>query len=132
MEQRVFRRIPDKIRVKYKLKGEDEEKETLSLDVSGGGICLILKEKMPLKTYLELTLILPKGEKLYCSLAEIRNQKYNQKEGYYETSTRFLRMSMPDRIRFVRYIHSKFRDSRKDSLDRKQLHHTDQSETPTL
>mgnify|MGYP001565284858 CR=1 FL=1 len=118
MEQRIFSRIPDKISVKYKVKGEGEEKETLSLDIGGGGVCLILKEKIPLKTYLELTLILPEGEKLYCSLAEIRNQKYNQKEGYYEAGIRFLRMSIPDRRGFIRYIRSKIREFRKDSLNR--------------
>lgn len=118
MEQRIFTRIPDKIRVKYKLKGEDEEKETLCLDVSGGGVCLNLKEKLPPKSYLELILILPKGERLYCSLAEICSQKYNRKEGYYETGIRFLRMGIPDRRGFIRYIHSKIREFRKDSLNR--------------
>lgn len=55
MEKRLYERISVPVKIKYEVKNRPKlTKETVSKDLSGGGICLSLREKLLPKTQLTM------------------------------------------------------------------------------
>lgn len=115
-ERRKYSRVRDGVRAVYKVMGVEGEYDLGVLNLSGGGMCLPLNQKMKKGTLLELNLNMPPEKEPFFALAEVVWQFPDpiSKEGkvYYETGIEFLRLSLKDKMRIIRYIYKRLKEKK--------------------
>ena len=116
-ERRKYRRIKDGIKAVYKVMGVEGEYGLSVINLSGGGLCLPLSQKMGKGTLLELNLNMPYEKEPFFALAKVawQSQVSVNKEGkaYYETGIEFLRLGLKDKMHIIRYIYNKLKENKK-------------------
>lgn len=116
-ERRKYSRVRDGVRAIYKVMGVEGEYDLAVLNLSGGGMCLPLSQKMKKGTLLELNLNMPPEKEPFFALAEVVWQSPDpiSKEGkaYYETGIEFLRLGLKDKMRIIRYIYKRLKEKKK-------------------
>lgn len=97
-EERLYERLNLPIKVNYEvITRPSEMKKATSRNISGGGICLSLAERLLPTTRLNITVVIPKPKsENYCIKAKVvwsRKVEVSGKEGlldYYDTGVQFL------------------------------------------
>lgn len=110
-EKRKFRRLRNGVKVIYKFMGVIGERKDDVVDISQGGIRLLLKEKTNPGTLLELSLFLPQDPGPFFALAKIawqaeKRKLASDKQLYYETGVEFLKMDLHCKMLIIEYIHN--------------------------
>lgn len=112
-DRRKYYRVKDE-RVKVIYKAMDplsKEHKVPTVDLSAGGMCLALNEKIKLQTLLEISIILPDDNEPLLGLAKVVWQKEEMtrdKSGrsYYETGVGYLKLGFQNRKRIAQFISS--------------------------
>ena len=117
-EKRKFPRVSDGIKVIYKYMGVIGEKKDQVVDVSQGGIKILLKEKSRPGTLLELGVSMPHDPSPFFSLAKVAWQSDKRilgsdKQLYYETGVQFLKMDMQHKMLLIEYIYDRIKKEKK-------------------
>jgi c-di-GMP-binding flagellar brake protein YcgR len=117
-ERRKFPRLKDGVKVIYKYMGVLGEKKDSVIDVSQGGIRLLLKEKSEAGTLLELGVSIPQDPGPFFALAKVAWQSEKRvigpdKQLYYETGVEFLKMDMQHKMLMIEYIYNRIKKDKK-------------------
>lgn len=114
MERRLYERISLPIRLKYEVKNRPKlVKETLTKNLSGGGICLSLKEKLLPKTQLVMVIEIGKsndlinlnGNVVWSRRVEILGEA--ETDVYYDTGIEFINADPININRVVTHFYGK-------------------------
>lgn len=94
--------------------GVEGEYDLAVINLSGGGLCLPLSQKINKGTLVELNLHVPHEKEPFYALAKVvwQSQASISKEGkvYYETGIEFLRLGIREKMRIIRYIYNKLKE----------------------
>lgn len=96
----------------YKAMTSSSKEHTVPIvDISAGGICLALNEKIKRDTILEINILLPDNNGPLLGLAKVIWQKEEmtrEKSGltYYETGVGYLKLGFQNRKRIAQFISS--------------------------
>ncbi len=113
-ERRKYKRVSGRIRIIYKIAGDQAEGSVYSVDVSAGGFCLGLDKFQKTDTILELLVYLPDKEKPFVCLGKVTWQKSSGAKGkdgkvYYDTGVKFENLDLKNRLRLIYYVHGKLK-----------------------
>ena len=113
-EKRQFPRLKNGVKVIYKFMGVLGEKKDDAVDVSQGGIRLLLKEKVDPGTLLELGMSIPRDPGPFFTLAKVAWQAQKRKltadkQLYYETGVEFLKMDMQHKMLMIEFIYNRLK-----------------------
>lgn len=115
-ERRKYRRIRNGVKTVYKVMGVEGEYDLAVLNLSGGGLCLPLSQKINKGTLLELNLNVPHEKEPFFALAKVvwQSQAPVNKGGkvYYETGIEFLKLGIREKMRIIRYIYNKLKEKK--------------------
>lgn len=110
--RKYYRVKDDRVKVIYKAMDPlSKEHKVSTVDLSAGGMCLALNEKIKLQTLLEISIILPDDNEPLLGLAKVVWQKEEMtrdKSGrsYYETGVGYLKLGFQNRKRIAQFISS--------------------------
>jgi hypothetical protein len=113
-EKRKFPRLKDGAKVICKFFGVAGETEEEAIDISQGGIRILLKEKANPGILLELGVLLPQEPDPFYALAKVvwqaeKRKLAPDKQLYYETGVEFIKMDMAHKILMIRYIYGRLK-----------------------
>ena len=121
-DRRKYYRVRDeRVKVIYKaLDPSSKERKVPTVDISAGGMCLALNEKIKLQTMLEISILLPDDNGPLLGLAKVIWQKEEMtrdKRGlsYYETGVGYLKLGFQNRKRIAQFISSRLAQNRSSS-----------------
>lgn len=111
-EKRKFRRVKEDVKVTYKVMGKKGEYDLPALEISGGGLRLLLKEKLAPGTLLELGLNLPGDPETLFVLAKVAWQSEapssvgeSGKPKAYDSGIQFVKAGVINRRKIVKYVY---------------------------
>ena len=107
-EKRKYRRLRDGLKVIYKLMGVKGEISRHALDMGGGGIQLVLNQKVPKGTLVEMSLNLNQGESFFC-LGKVAWQADEKSSEGYNTGIEFLQIDLKRKMNIINYIFDQIR-----------------------
>lgn len=117
-ERRKYRRIPEQIKTICKVMGEEGELELHTLDVSGGGIRLPLRNKLKQGTLLELNLVLPGANQAFFVLGKVvwqsRDPIKDTKGVHYLTGVEFTQLGLSSRMQIIHHIYKHIKSKTKE------------------
>ena len=121
-DRRKYYRVKDE-RVKVIYKAMDplsKEHKVPTVDISAGGICLALNEKIPLQTMLEINILLPDNNGPLLGLVKVVWQKEEMTQdksgrSYYETGVGYIKLGFQNRKRIAQFISSRLAQNRLSS-----------------
>ena len=70
-ERRQFRRMPSKLVIQYSVRPSKESHLTTTVDIGGGGICFLVPQPIPRKSYVDCELTLPGGRRPITFTAQV-------------------------------------------------------------
>jgi c-di-GMP-binding flagellar brake protein YcgR len=113
-DKRRYRRLRNGVRVIYKIMGEQGESVLPVIDVGGGGIRLLLRDKLKTGELLELGLIMPQDKEPFFILAKVAWQaelpvKTGQEQDMYDTGIEFLKLDIQHRMHLIHYVYEKIK-----------------------
>ena len=113
-ERRKYKRVPGRLRITYKIVEEAIEGSAYSIDVSAGGFCIGMDQRIKNDTLIELLVYLPDNEKSFTCTARVSWQKMHgikdkDEKIFYETGLRFEQLDLKNRLRLIYYVHGKTR-----------------------
>ncbi len=105
-ERRRYIRLDASLVVRYKiLHGKLSEDQTLSKNISSGGICVPLKERIPTGVHLDMEINLPTEKQPIKLIGEVVWQKEIPNErGGLDTGIRYVKINILDRQKITNYI----------------------------
>ncbi|MBN1412961.1 MAG: PilZ domain-containing protein [Spirochaetales bacterium] len=106
MEKRKYKRKIIPINVEFDLSKQQVWLESKTKDIGGGGICLILSEKIPLKSQLELKFNLPDLSSSILALGKVvwTEEVPSKKNPVYYTGIQFIRIPEEARGYIMKYV----------------------------
>jgi hypothetical protein len=118
-DRRKYKRVTERLRIIYKIDGEQIEGSSYSVDVSAGGFCIGLDRVIKEDTVLELLVYLPDNEKAFACKGRVSWQKtpaVKAKDGnsYFDTGISFESLDLKNRLRLIYYVHEKLKKNRID------------------
>jgi c-di-GMP-binding flagellar brake protein YcgR len=103
-ERRKFRRVSAAIKIVCKVMGIKGENTLKTMDISGGGLKVYLKEKVSIGTQVELGLMMPPEEQVFFALGRVAWQ-FNARSAYgYQTGVEFVRMDIGQKMKLMRLV----------------------------
>ena len=118
-DRRKYYRVRDeRVKVIYKaLDPLSKEHKVPTVDISAGGMCLALNEKIKLQTMLEISILLPDDNGPLLGLAKVIWQKEKMTQdkrglSYYETGVGYLKLGFQNRKRIAQFISSRLAKNR--------------------
>jgi c-di-GMP-binding flagellar brake protein YcgR len=107
-DKRRYRRLRNGVRVIYKVMGEPGESVLPVIDVGGGGIRLLLRDK------LKLGLLMPQDKEPFFILAKVAWQadvamKTENEQNMYDTGIEFLKLDIQHRMHLIHYVYEKIK-----------------------
>ncbi|MFH1777817.1 MAG: PilZ domain-containing protein [Candidatus Omnitrophota bacterium] len=117
---RQYTRVKDKLAIYYKTDTMHNFKGTMINDISGGGIQLVLNDKLAIGTPLSISINIPGSHKPIEVKGEVRNyerEKNKTSEGGnspYLIGIEFIEICLSDRMMIIDYVHSIIRDNVKN------------------
>ncbi len=113
-EKRKFARLSNGVKVIYKFMGVSGEIQDDVVDISQGGIRLLLKEKTKPGALLELSMSLSQNPDPFFVLAKVswqaeKRKLARDKQLYYATGVEFLKMDMSHKMLMIEYIHNRLK-----------------------
>jgi c-di-GMP-binding flagellar brake protein YcgR len=114
MERRKFLRIEDSLPVRYtkavKKMEEVEFKDTIRVNIGGGGVKLILEENLPKGTILAMHISIPDPEEgfipVFATGRVVWSEVIEENEKY-GVGVEFLNIDEEDRRKIVKYVESR-------------------------
>ena len=113
-DKRRYRRLRNGVRVIYKVMGEQGESILPVIDVGGGGIRLLLRDKLRAGELLELGLLMPQDKDPFFILAKVAWQadmpvKTENEQHMYDTGIEFLKLDIQHRMHLIHYVYEKIK-----------------------
>ncbi len=113
-DKRRYRRLRNGVRVIYKVMGEQGESVLPVIDVGGGGIRLLLRDKLRSGELLELGLLMPQDKEPFFILAKVAWQadepmKTEHDQSMYDTGIEFLKLDIQHRMHLIHYVYEKIK-----------------------
>lgn len=105
VEKREFIRLNANIKIKYKILFRGKKKETLSKNISGGGIKLFLNEKLEVNALLKLELKIPKHPELISAEAIVVWVEKSRILPKFNTGIKFTKIEPISKARIFKYIY---------------------------
>jgi len=111
-ERREFVRLSANVNIKWSKAGAAQESafqsQDMSLDIGGGGVCLIVYEKLPIGKELDLEIELPTGKTISSKAKVAWIQEFEiigakQRKGY-EIGAQFLDISDEDKAAIDKFM----------------------------
>lgn len=117
LERRKFPRAAGQVRVVYKFMGVVGERREAVVDISQGGLRLLLREKTKKGALLELNIALPKVAEPFFTLGEVVWQsakpvETNGGEDLYATGIRFHEMGIEHKMLIIKYVYDRMKEKR--------------------
>jgi hypothetical protein len=111
-ERRKYKRVLGRLRITYKIEADSIEGSAYSIDVSAGGFCIGMDQRIKNDTLVELLVYLPDNEKSFTCTARVSWQKMHgikdkDEKLFYETGLRFENLDLKNRLRLIYYVHGK-------------------------
>lgn len=111
MERRKYLRLEKDIKVVYKVIDKLGEYEISTRDMGGGGLNLLLNERLEQGTLLELSITLPEEKQPFFALVKVAWQKSEptvtkDSKIYYETGVEFLKLDLKHRLSIIHHVYS--------------------------
>lgn len=114
MEKRLYERISVPVKLKYEVKNRPKlTKETVSRNLSGGGICISLREKLLPNTHLAMVVEIGRGDDLINLNGKVvwnRRVEILEESGpnvYYDTGIEFINADPININRVVTHFYGK-------------------------
>ena len=109
-ERRQFVRLDTRLDVNYSILPSGQSQPTVSKNVSGGGICLFLKQSVPVGTRLQVAMKLPgrdapahfTGEVVWCETYEMIGRTERQRS--VEAGVRFVEIAPADQTAIMQHV----------------------------
>lgn len=109
-ERRRYVRLDTRLQISYTvLQKEKETRVSETMDISGGGIRVLLLDPVPLNAPLQLTIALPDNSKpIVCFGKVVWVEEFSvlsdKKENRFETGVAFTDIDSKDRDRIIQYV----------------------------
>ena len=112
-ERRKFPRMTVELFVRYKILSSPEQVDAQTKNISGGGVCLVTREKMELGTYLAMEVkfphskgpILAGGRVIWCRESRLGPSPAGHSR--FDNGIEFVQISETDRQQIIEHIKSK-------------------------
>ncbi|MFH1771424.1 MAG: PilZ domain-containing protein [Candidatus Omnitrophota bacterium] len=107
LEKRRFVRFDSSVNVHYQILEEGQQiREASSRDISAGGIRIIIKEKIPMGTQLEMEIILPNEKRTIQLVGEVVWQQESDTGDVevFDTGIKFVKISSSNILKITSYI----------------------------
>ena len=115
-EKRTFKRIDISVLVKYKVQDKEKEIESMSIDLSGGGVQLLVNEAPPRGSSVELKMDIPRHVEPISARGEIVYSRVisgnKGSGGRRRLGIRFTKMDIHDREKIIKYVYECISDRR--------------------
>jgi c-di-GMP-binding flagellar brake protein YcgR len=110
-ERRKFKRVRMRLRVVWRVKGHLESADVLSLNLSGGGMCIGLDKAVDTGDSFELKAVIGSerdvisciGTVVWQDAKPVKDEAGNQ---YYPTGVQFDNLELKERMRLIHYCHN--------------------------
>ena len=117
-DRRKYRRIEVRLRIKYRVKGDAESAEIDTVDISAGGLSVLMNKIRKTGTVLDLGMVFEKGVLFSCQgkvvWQDLRPRRDSTGKFSYLTGIEFLEIELTERLKLIYYCHSQEKEVRKN------------------
>jgi c-di-GMP-binding flagellar brake protein YcgR len=117
-DRRKYRRIEVTLRIQCKVKGDPEAAEIETVDISAGGMSVLMNKIRKVGTVLEFTMVFEKGLVFDCQgkvvWQDLRPRRDSLGKFSYLSGIEFLEIDLTERLKLIYYCHSREKAVRKN------------------